>query len=302
MKITKAERQLIALEKGLRNCRKLLSTMIREISPKCRHAVRHIKLTNTERRGLGSPVIPEDTSEDVVAALGEFRIKQGDSGWYAYPPTDIRLSKNAWARIRKIMGGNGGSWNTQRQAFVFEEDPFPIFKALGEGKFVNQKKDRQAFYTPADLAHVMADLAGCKGKTVLEPSAGHGALADACRDAGAHSVICYEIDRTACATLRAKGYSTAHADFLNITYRLNFDRVVMNPPFTKGAFRKHIEHALKCLAPGGLLVSVIPGDEVDSVLKKIIGKRRFICKPNLAGVFKESGTNIQTSVLVVENK
>lgn len=38
--MTRAERQLIALEKGLRNVRKLMTTMIREISPKSRHAVK----------------------------------------------------------------------------------------------------------------------------------------------------------------------------------------------------------------------------------------------------------------------
>jgi hypothetical protein len=212
-----------------------------------------------------------------------------------------RIPAGVWTQIRRIMHNNGGKW-CSKGYFEFDRDATAFFDGLLKGMIANRKKDRQDFPTPAALARIMVDLASVKGKHVLEPSAGHGALADACRAAGAQSITCYDSDRTAFEALRDKGYSASHCDFLEMLSLPSYERVVMNPPFAKGAFRKHIKHALGCLRKGGLLVSIIPGDQVDPLLKKIIGKRRFVCKVNMAGMFKESGTNVQTSILVVENK
>ena len=292
--MTKAERQLIALEKGLRNCRKMLTTMIREISPKSRHAVKDIPLQST-RQGDRNSVC----SDDVIEALGNFRIQQGDSGWHVYPP-EAKLSPTLWSRIRKVMADNSGTWMTQRQAFVFEEDPFPIFKALGQGKIANKKKDRQAFYTPDDLSAKLAKLADVGGTTVLEPSAGHGALANACRAAGCAGTVCYETDEAAHAHLKYEGYVAFKQDFLTVKPQPHFGRVVMNPPFAKDTFVAHIQHALKFLKPGGRLVAVIPGDMPPPKLTKSLPVwSTWNCLPQRVGAFKKSGTNIKTSILVI---
>ena len=294
VRTTKAERQLIALEKSLRNIRKLMTHFIREISPKSRHAVKDLKFS-TSLKVKASEV----TSEDVVEALDSFSIQRGDSGWHAFPPAD-KIHPTTWNRIRKVMADNGGNWMTQRQAFVFEEDPSHIFKALAQGKLANKKKDRQAFYTPSAYAAKVVQLADVRGKTVLEPSAGHGALADACKAAGADSVTCYEIDLAAYEALRAKGHSAAHADFLDMIPGIPaYERVVMNPPFTKKAFIKHIQHGLKCLAKGGRLVAIIPGDDVCWELKGLLTGFDWDFHVQARGAFKESGTAVQTSILVV---
>ena len=295
MKATKAERQLIALEKGLRDIRKTLSTMIREISPKSRHAVKDLKVT-ADRKATDSEI----TNEDVVEALGSFSIKRGDSGWHAYPPDD-KIHPTTWNRIRWVMSNNGGDWSASRKAFVFEIDPTPLFKGLTQGKIVNRKKDRQAFYTPPSVAEQVVALADVKGKIVLEPSAGEGALADACLDAGADSVECNDIDEHAVEVLLEKGHHADLLDFLAVPapYRY-YDRVVMNPPFAKKAFIKHILHALKFLKPGGRLVSVIPGYTMPKELVKALSVgSTWHCIPLGQGAFKTSGTAVKTSILVI---
>lgn len=292
--MTKVERQLIALDKELRSIRKLMTTMIREISPKSRHAVKDIPLQST-RQGDRNSVC----SDDVIEALGNFRIQQGDSGWHVYPQ-EARLSTTLWSRIRKVMANNGGDWMTQRQAFVFEEDPTPIFKALAHGKLANKKKDRQAFYTPPEMAAKVAKLADVRGTTVLEPSAGHGALANACRAAGCAGMVCYETDEAAHAHLKREGYVAFKKDFLAVKPQHHFERVVMNPPFAKDAYIKHIQHALKFLKSGGRLVAIIPGDMPPAKLTKSLPAwSTWNCLPQEAGAFKESGTNIKTSILVI---
>jgi len=298
MKITKAERQLIALEKGLRNVRKLMSTMIREISPKSRHAVKGIKLTYAERQG---PDSPEKDCEDanVQMTLGLFTFDFDAN--HAYPPTMTlkRIPAGVWSQIRRIMHNNGGKW-CSKGYFEFDRDATAFFKALAEGKVANQKKDRQAFYTPYQTALKVVTLADVRGKTVLEPSAGEGALAQLCAAHYASHVTCYEIDRHAYETLRAKGFSASHCDFLDMIGRNTYERIVMNPPFAKNAYIKHIKHALTFLAPEGRLVAIIPGDMPPKALTKSLPTwSTWDCIPQEAGAFSESGTNVKTSILVI---
>ena len=120
----------------------------------------------------------------------------------------------------------------------------------------------QLFPTPAELADRVIELAGIEaGNTILEPSAGTGALLDALSRKplaflGGLTVV--EINRTLCDALEARGLSVHCADFLcwNIDSITKFDRIVMNPPFHNGEDIKHIEHARKMLAPGGRLVAI----------------------------------------------
>ena len=301
MKMSKAERQLIALEKDIRNFNKKLSKLISDLSPKCRRGIRDLV------RETSLKVKPSEiTIDDVFEALGSFAVKQGDSGWHFYPPSS-KIHPTTWNRIKKVMADNGGTWVTQRQAFWFEDDPSHIFSDLAKGKLANKKKDRQAFYTPAAYAAKVAALADVRGQIVMEPSAGDGALVKACIDAGAYSVSCYEIDPAACAIIRdnypGRAVSVSEMDFLETETITRFPRIVMNPPFAKDAYIKHIQHALRRLAPGGRLVSIIPGNLPMAKFAKLSTSlpkwSTWDCIPMEAGAFSESGTNIKTSILVI---
>lgn len=293
-KLTKAERQLIALEKGFRNCRKILTTMIREISPKSRHAVKDIKLANPTSRWIVETV----TDEDVIETFKSF----SHDGCLAYPPQD-RMSPETWSKVRTIMRNNGGRWITGKGYFKLDRPAGPVLEAMiSTGKIVNDKKERQAFYTPDAIANQVAELADVSDRMVLEPSAGDGALADALNGAGADEVVCFEIDKACCTRLRAKGYEVRRGDFLAMSPAdMDYERIVMNPPFAKDAYIAHIDHAMKFLAPGGRLVAIIPGDRVSSKLSDVLPPNAtWTCYPLPKSAFKESGTNIQTSILVID--
>jgi hypothetical protein len=80
----------------------------------------------------------------------------------------------------------------------------------------------------------------------------------------------------------------------------------MNPPFTKNAWSKHIAHALTHLARHGQLTSVCPGmpQDVLGALKKAkivdLGKYKFELAALPEMSFKESGTDIHTSILILQ--
>lgn len=204
-----------------------------------------------------------------------------------------------YPKVKKALEMAGGKWKTNKQAFVFDSDPRQkLGLALSAGVVIDEKKKFQAFFTPSDVADQMALWAEIAGHDVLEPSAGHGALADACLKFGAKSVQCVELNPEFAAILRQKEYSVAEADFLTWPGR-KFSRIVMNPPFTKNQDIEHVQRAVELLAPGGILVAIM-APNVDR-----IGYRKFIARWSHEiteierGAFKESGTTVATIAIKV---
>lgn len=79
-----------------------------------------------------------------------------------------------------------------------------------------------------------------------------------------------------------------------------FDRVVMNPPFSRGQDVEHVRHALSLLAPGGLLVSVMSNGVTFRQDRRYADFRRDFSPeitPLPEGSFKTSGTNVSTVVV-----
>lgn len=115
------------------------------------------------------------------------------------------------------------------------------------------------FPTPKPVVYEMLKLADIQGTDrVLEPSAGKGDILDAVRQAHPDvDLKGIEFNRTLRDVLVAKGYedSVEFGDFLE--QQGEFDKIVMNPPFEKGADIEHVQHAYQLLAPGGRVVSVM---------------------------------------------
>ena len=97
-------------------------------------------------------------------------------------PTE-RLDPKLYAQVNKALVTAGGKWKGGKvQAHVFPGDArAALGMALETGVVVDQKKVRQAFYTPQEIADEVALIAEVGGMRVLEPSAGDGSLVEACR-------------------------------------------------------------------------------------------------------------------------
>lgn len=127
---------------------------------------------------------------------------------------------------------------------------------------VNELRSANApgfFPTPATLADqliVEADLR--PGQRVLEPSAGIGSLCEVVREVVPDAEIVAVEVRPALADIVAlKGFKCINADFLELESDELFDRVIMNPPFEKGADVDHVRAAFDRLKPGGRLVAIM---------------------------------------------
>lgn len=115
------------------------------------------------------------------------------------------------------------------------------------------------FQTPQHIAAQMAELIPINAQRILEPSAGLGRLylAGAAARPGSDWVL-MDNSPDCCGELYelAQMATIKQGDFLERDDLGLFDCVVMNPPFKQGRDIKHIKHALKMLAPGGLLVAL----------------------------------------------
>lgn len=95
---------------------------------------------------------------------------------------------------------------------------------------------------------------------VLEPSAGDGALLDMLPDE-LLGTDCWELDPDLRMILESKGYEP-DVDFLLAEPMPVFNRIIMNPPFPRQEWIRHVHHAIKFLAPNGRLVSLAPKAEI----------------------------------------
>jgi len=129
----------------------------------------------------------------------------------------------------------------------------------------------QQFSTPLPLAFLAAEAAAITpDDLVLEPSAGTGSLVGFAKHLGARIAV-NEIDSRRRALLeivtgqRASGFDAAQIDDL-LSPTVIPSVVLMNPPFTSSIDRaedrhmasRHLLSAMKRLAPGGRLVTIMP--------------------------------------------
>ncbi len=167
----------------------------------------------------------------------------------------------------------------------------------------------QLFPTPRDLAARMADAAEIQpGHRVLEPSAGTGRLLGAMGDRmierhgerRAGDAVAVEIDYDLAEQLsRDFPLTRVHCgDFLTLADKLGtFDRIVMNPPFARGADIRHIKQAMQMLRPGGRLVAICAnGPRQQDELRPYASE--WIELPD--GTFAETGTKVRTAMMLVQ--
>ena len=178
--------------------------------------------------------------------------------------------------------------------------------------------DLQQFSTPAELAYVMAWIAGIEASdVVLEPSAGTGALAAFTGDAA--SVHVNEISPRRLGLLRWLGFDRVTAENAEHIHNIMHERVaptvvLMNPPFARSArcgsarvptaAADHVVAALKLLKPGGRLVAVVGAklnEGQGSLLDRIRQLGTVRASVRVAGAaFARQGTTVDTRVLVID--
>lgn len=157
----------------------------------------------------------------------------------------------------------------------------------------------------------MLTLHECRtgGLTCLEPSTGRGNIADALLSKD-HIVFCVEIDPDNAKVLVDKGFPTYGHDFLKHNEhggpKSKYDRIVMNPPFTRQQDIDHVWEALTYLKDDGILVSVMSkgvtfrqDNKTLAFWKKVLEYAVVEIIDVPKGSFKVAGTMVNAIILKV---
>jgi hypothetical protein len=155
----------------------------------------------------------------------------------------------------------------------------------------------------------MVELAGVtKGKTVLEPNGGHGAIATTAREAGG-VVTCVELDPDRADRLSALGFTViGSADFLSRDpeHLGPFDLGLMNPPPSREQDALHVAQALRFVRPGGRLVAVTGPSWRFRTTSRAVAFRELMVDVDAEveelpeGTFRESGTMVRSLLVQVD--
>jgi predicted RNA methylase len=235
-----------------------------------------------------------------------------------------QLDRALYVQTNKVLEAAGGKWDRKAKAHVFPVEAADAMEQIiqtGEVTLIRTiQQDFGYFPTPPAVVARLIELADVrKGMTVLEPSAGQGAivlpLLDVTADVMAYELLEANADALAKA-MRAhptKGGMSmvVQQDFLTVepapltSWVGRYDRVVMNPPFARQADIHHVNHALKFLKPDGLLVSVMSAgitfrdNKLTQDFRDLIRARGGDIEALPEGAFKDSGTMVRTVIVTI---
>ncbi|MFF4292120.1 class I SAM-dependent methyltransferase [Streptomyces vinaceus] len=222
----------------------------------------------------------------------------------------FQFDLEVWRRMNDILKEMGATWDSRKayRAHVFPHRIEEFMRqCLAAGEYPT-RCEQGWFPTPPSLVMQICDLAGVyAGMTVLEPSAGSGAITSELARRGA-LVDAYEVDEWRADVLREQGdcRKVFAGDFLAhdpLEYTEGFDRVVMNPPFEKGL--DHIKHALGFMKKDGILVSVMTAglmwwsDKASVRFREEVEEVGGEIEALPDDSFAVSGTNVRTCLVYV---
>ncbi|WP_454909707.1 DUF4942 domain-containing protein [Variovorax gossypii] len=199
----------------------------------------------------------------VLRVLDAGSVSQGKDGhsWsFSYGYGDEGKAGSAIrAEADQVLEALGGA--PEKYGVRFDYDPRAvIFRVLAEGS-IPDKVSTQFYASSERLARDAWDLLDVGDEdTFLEPSAGTGVLA-----AGLPRgrTTCVEISGLRCEVLRARGFETHQADFIEWAAATRatskrFTRCLMNPPFSDGRALAHLLEAASLITGSGRLVAILP--------------------------------------------
>jgi len=226
-----------------------------------------------------------------------------------------QLDRKLYLAVNKVLERIGGKWNKKAKAHVFDADPTDRLNNVIESGELDPEVKTGYFPTPAVIVDKMIELADIgRWQLILEPSAGQGHISDEiCKRLGRRTneiMVCETLAENR-HILDEKGYIVEQLGFFEFAEEckrteVEFDRIVMNPPFASQADIDHVTTAHNLLAPGGILVAIMSSGVTFRENRKTTEFRENVMvncthlEHLPSGSFKESGTAVNTILLRLE--
>lgn len=174
----------------------------------------------------------------------------------------------------------------------------------------DQREGKDYYATPEPVGLKMTEWADIEiGESVLEPSAGHGAIARWFPESAKRTLIEPSPTLASKASLSSPGAKVIEGVFENYHIVNKHDAVIMNPPFGKGgalAF-EHVKKALGHLKNRGRVIALVPrGPAADKQWDKLLESKEMegvftVAEIDMPTVlFERAGTKQPTKIIVLE--
>lgn len=222
---------------------------------------------------------------------------------------NIQLDRKDYQEVAKALELIGGKWKGGKiMGFVFVTNPTDLLAEIANGEKRNLKKEFQFFATPEKLAAELVYLADLKNHdTILEPSAGQGAIIKAINKVCEVKPDCYELMDLNTVILKKTdlNFNLIGEDFMKNEGK-TYSKIIANPPFTKNQDIDHLKEMYNCLSRGGKLVCITSESWVNGNQKKQVDFKKWLEKLDAEiidikkGSFKESGTTVGGKIIVLQ--
>jgi predicted RNA methylase len=220
-----------------------------------------------------------------------------------------QLDRKMYVKVNDVLEAAGGMWNKKAKAHIFDGDAAErMDEIILTGEVEKPKDEFNYFPSPPDVVARLIELADLhEGMTILEPSAGRGAIALACVEATGGEVDCYELMEANFWELEKTGQfrRVVNTDFLTVKPFPEYERIVMNPPFARQQDIKHVNHAHKFLKDDGKLVAIMSAgvkfrsNKLTTEFCEFVDSKGGSIEDLPEGSFKSSGTMVNTVIVVI---
>ena len=212
--------------------------------------------------------------------------------------TDEQL-RSAIRELEEVKSSKGVKTPTERK---LDELRFKIKQAA--------RSFNDFFPTPTDVVNRVMELADIRpGMKTLEPNAGMGHMAEKLQQAAGKAYVdLVEMSGQLVDYLTTAGHSVKQSDFLKFGETDTYERIVMNPPFSKDQDIDHVMHAYDLLKPGGKLTAIMSNmaglrsNSKNRAFSEWLDEVGAHVEDVEAGAFKSSfnPTSVNTKIVVIE--
>ena len=262
--------------------------------------------TNWERAAFAQTIAQRASAAENLA-MGEEARGLKDAFIQAFEdsgPADVGVDGEG-------TGGKARDRSLQTAVSEFDRAKSLYFAQQKKTSRTKAREGNDYFATPEPLGQKMVEWARIEpGNDVLEPSAGHGAIARWFPESARRTVVEPSAELASRLMLATDAKVRQHT-FENLDIVNKYDRIVMNPPFGAGGktAMQHLEKAFRHLRAGGRIVAIVPdGPSMDKRLAGFFAPdekaqivpvlRQEIGLPDVT--FSRAGTQAKCKVLIID--
>lgn len=247
--------------------------------------------TKIKKFELKNDFLNEAVQGELLSIIQKLRYSRS---FFYYPTSLKKEDANKVSEIIQLLDGI-----VVDRHVSFSYDPSDILVKMKLNGYIPERKSHQFYPTESSLADLAVSMLRIdEWDNILEPSAGNGRLIDKVKTRYKKRITCVEISKTHSEILLEKGYNVENMDFLEYPTEKKYNKIIMNPPFTKNQAKTHVIKACSHLNDEGQLIAIVPSSLQNLEIKGF----SVNSTKTIENAFIESKTKVSVVILRITRK